>query len=271
MAKAVKKASPAPGKKDDKGELGNKEYATRDEEAAHRAREAAGVGEARRAQGLHRLRGPRHGRQGRDDQGDHRAREPAHLPRRGAARALGPGKVADVLPALHAAPAGRGRGRDLRPQLLQPRRRRARDGLLRREDREEVPRGRPEGREVDGRLRDHPHQVLAGGERRGADEAAFRAHRRRAQDLEAHADGPQVVLEVVRLLARPRRHVQVHPHRVRALDRRRLQRQEAGAPEHHQRPPLAHPLQVGAARRRSSCPSARRTRATASRSTTWRA
>ena len=42
---------------------------------------------ATRRQDLHRLRGPRHGRQGRHDQGDHRARQPARVPRRRAARA----------------------------------------------------------------------------------------------------------------------------------------------------------------------------------------
>ena len=41
-------------------------------------------------------------------------------------------KIADVCPALHAALSGRGRGRDLRPQLVQPRGRRARDGFLHR-------------------------------------------------------------------------------------------------------------------------------------------
>ena len=39
------------------------------------------------------------------------------------------------MPALPAAPAGGGRGRDLRPQLVQPRRRRASHGLLQRGDR----------------------------------------------------------------------------------------------------------------------------------------
>ena len=41
-------------------------------------------------------------------------------------------KSPDVHPALPAAPAGGRRGRDLRPQLVQPRRRRAGDGLLHR-------------------------------------------------------------------------------------------------------------------------------------------
>ena len=62
----------------------------------------------------------------------HRAREPARVPRRRAARADRAREDADVHPALPAAPAGRRRDRDLRPQLVQPRRRRARHGLLHR-------------------------------------------------------------------------------------------------------------------------------------------
>ena len=84
------------------------------------------------AEGLHRLRGARRRRQGRHDQGDHRAREPARVPRRRAAGADRAREVADVHAALHAAPAGGRRDRDLRPQLVQPRRRRARDGILHR-------------------------------------------------------------------------------------------------------------------------------------------
>ena len=89
---------------------------------------------------------------------------------------------------IAALPGGR-RGRDLRPQLVQPRRRRAGDGLLhpgadRREFLEQVP-GRREG---DGRLRDHPDQVLARGQPRRADPAARGPDRRPAQDLEAVAD-----------------------------------------------------------------------------------
>ena len=60
----------------------------------------------------------------------HRARQPARVPRRRAARAVRPREVADVHAALHAALPGGGRDRDLRPQLVQPRRRRVRDGLL---------------------------------------------------------------------------------------------------------------------------------------------
>ena len=101
-------------------------------QAARRAGQAAGMGRAQGAQGLHRLRGPRRRRQGRHHQGDHRARQPAGVPRRRAARADRAREVADVCAALPAAPAGRRRDRDLRPQLVQPRGRRARDGLLHR-------------------------------------------------------------------------------------------------------------------------------------------
>ena len=71
-------------------------------------------------------------RQGRHDQADHRAGEPAGLPGRRPARSDRAREVADVHPALHPALPGGRRGRDLRPQLVQPGRRRAGDGLLHR-------------------------------------------------------------------------------------------------------------------------------------------
>ena len=59
------------------------------------------------------------------------------------------------------------------------------------------------------------------------------ADRRRQQDLEALADGPEVVQPLVRLFAGARRHVRRdrHPHRavVRGADRRQASR----APQHH--------------------------------------
>ena len=51
-----------------------------------------------------------------------RAGEPAGVPGRGPARADGAGEVPDVHPALPAPLPGGRRGRDLRPQLVQPRR-----------------------------------------------------------------------------------------------------------------------------------------------------
>ena len=78
------------------------------------------------------VRGPRHRRQGRRHRGHRRHAEPAPVPRRGAGQAQRARAHAVVLPALRAAPAGGRRDRAVRPQLVQPRRRRARDGLLHR-------------------------------------------------------------------------------------------------------------------------------------------
>ncbi len=55
-----------------------------------------------------------------------------------------------------------------------------------------------------------------------------------AQDLEIDANGPQILFPLVRLLARPRRHVQVHALGMGTVDRGPLRRQEKGAPQHHQ-------------------------------------
>ena len=86
-----------------------------DEKAPCGAGQAAGVGQAQGAQGVHRLRGPRRRRQGRHDQGDHRAGEPAGVSRRCAHCAHRAREVPDVPTALSAAHAGCRRGRDLRP------------------------------------------------------------------------------------------------------------------------------------------------------------
>ncbi len=79
----------------------------------------------------HHLRGARRRGEGRDDPLAHRAREPSRLPRRRAAGPVRPREEPDVHAAVHAALPRRRRDRDLRPQLVQPRRRRARDGVLR--------------------------------------------------------------------------------------------------------------------------------------------
>src|ERR1700747_2859159 len=88
------------------------------------------MGEGLGSQDLHRVRGPRHRREGRHDQADHRAGQPARVPGRRAAHPDRAGENADVRPAVHAAFPGRRRGRDLRPQLVQPGRRGAGHGLL---------------------------------------------------------------------------------------------------------------------------------------------
>ena len=125
-------------------------------------------------QGLHRLRGARRRRQGRHHQGDHRARQPARVPRRRAAGADRAREEPDVRAALHAALPGRRRGRDLRPQLVQPRRRRAGDGVLHRGAGASASSKGAAGREGDDRIGHHPAQVLARSQP-GRTDAAARA------------------------------------------------------------------------------------------------
>ena len=216
-------------------------------------------------QGLHRLRGARHGRQGRHDQADHRAGEPAGVPGRRPAGADRTRAVADVHPALHPALPGRRRGRHLRPQLVQPRRRRAGDGLLHARADRAVPRAGARGREGDGRLRDHPAQVLAGGQPRRADPAHREPHRRPAQGLEAVRHGPEVVQPLVRLLPCPGRDVRGDRHRVGAVVRRAHRRQEAGPAEHHQPPAEPDPVRAASATGRRAAQARRGPAATSSR------
>ena len=65
-------------------------------QAAGRAAPAAGVGQAQGPPGHHRLRGPRHRRQGWDDPRAHRAGQPARVPPRRAAGAVRPREDGDV-------------------------------------------------------------------------------------------------------------------------------------------------------------------------------
>ncbi len=126
---------------------------------------------------------------------------PPRVPARRPAGPVGPREDADVLAALHAALPGRRRSRDLRPQLVQPRRRGARDGLLLRQGVPALPGELPGGREVHRRRRDHPHQVLAGGGQEGAGAAVRGPHRRPDAAMEAQSDGHRVVDPLVRVLA----------------------------------------------------------------------
>ena len=131
-------------------------------------------------------------------------------------------------------------------------------GFCTEEQAQALPRGGAAGREGDRRFRRHPAEVLAGGQPRGADPPARGAHRGRTQDLEAVADGPQVVQPLVRLFAGPRRHVQGHRPAVGAVVRRALGRQEARAPESDQAPARPRSLRSTCRARRSSCRSGRR-------------
>lgn len=98
------------------------------------------------------------------------------------------------------------------------------------------------GREGDGRLRNHPAQILAGGDPRGADPQACGAHRRRSQGLEAHADGSEVLQPLVRLFQGARCNVRGHRYRCRTLACRTIGRQEARAAQYHHPSPRSDSL-----------------------------
>src|SRR5262249_46348930 len=120
-------------------------------------------------------------------------------------------------PALSSSPPRGRRNRDLRSQLVQSRRRRARHGFLYRRGGALVPEGRSARREGDGQFRNPPPEILAGGKPRGTTAASRAAHRRRAKDLEAFADGPQILQPLVRLLAGAGRNVRGHGYLLGAL------------------------------------------------------
>ena len=121
---------------------------------------------------------------------------------------------------IAALPGGR-RGRDLRPQLVQPRRRRAGDGLLHRGaggsgSSSMAP-------PVEKAMVDSGIILLKYWLEVSPEEQTRRlesADRRRREDLEAVADGPEVLQPLVRLLPGPRRDVRRHRHRMGALVRR---------------------------------------------------
>jgi hypothetical protein len=98
--------------------------------AAARAPEGAALDRGDGRAGRRAVRGARRGRQGRHDQALHGASQPAHRPRRGAGQAERARAHAVVFPALRRPPARGRRTRPVRPLLVQPRRRRARHGLL---------------------------------------------------------------------------------------------------------------------------------------------
>ena len=195
---------------------------------------------AHRREGLHRVRGPRHRRQGRHDQGDHRAGEPAGVPRRRAARADRAREVADVRPALHPALPRRRRGRDLRPQLVQPRRRRAGHGLLHR-----------------GAGRSASSSMVPAVEKAMVDSGIILVKYwlevspdEQTRRLESRIDDPRKIWKLSDMdlesytrwddYSRARdEHVRGDRHGVGAVVRRALRRQEAGPAQHHHPPARA--------------------------------
>ena len=133
------------------------------------------------------VRGPRRGRQGRHDQALHGAPQSARRARGRAREAVDRRTRPVVLPALRPAPADRGRDRAVRPLLVQPRRRRARDGLLQRPRVRGVPAPGARVRAQPRAERRAPLQVLVLGEPRGAGAPLPGARAASAQAVEALA------------------------------------------------------------------------------------
>ena len=117
-----------------------------------------------------------------------------------------------VLPALHRASAGRRRDRAVRPLLVQPRRRRAGDGLLHAgtSTSRSCTRRRSSSRCC--RRRDPAAQVLVLGLRRRAGEALPVPARRSDAAVEAVPDGPGVHQPLGGLLPGQGRDVRAHRH-----------------------------------------------------------
>ena len=136
--------------------------------AAGGTAQGAELGQGKRREDRRPVRGPRRRRQGRHDQALHGASQPARRARRGAGEAERARAHAMVLPALHQAPALRRRDRVLRPLLVQPRRRRARDGLLQAQRISRVHAPVSGARADAGPLRHPAVQVLVLGDPRGA-------------------------------------------------------------------------------------------------------
>ena len=171
-----------------------------------------------------------------------------------------------VFPALRPAPAGRRRDRAVRPQLVQPRRRRARHGLLHR-------------RGIRGFLPSPCRSSRRMLVRSGImlikywfsitdDEQHLRflhAHPRSAEAVEAVADGPRVAPPLGGLHQGQGGHARAHPHPGGAVVGRRGGRQEARAPQLHRAPADADPLRGGAAREAGRCRSASTTPTTTAR------
>ena len=103
-----------------------------------------------------------------------------------------------LLSALPAAFSHPRRSRHLRSQLVQPRRRRARDGLLQRAAARPLSAPVSAGRTVPCRRGYDPDQDLARGEQRGTEAALSSAHRRPAPAVEAERNGPAGTAALVR-------------------------------------------------------------------------
>ncbi len=105
-----------------------------------------------------------------------------------------------------------------------------------------VPGHGADGREGDGRRRDHLDQVLPQRQPRRADPEAREPDRRPAEGLEALAHGPEVLQPSVRLPPGPRHDDRRDQLGVGALAHRGQRRQEARSAEHHHPPARSDPV-----------------------------
>nr|GEU28569.1 hypothetical protein [Tanacetum cinerariifolium] len=216
--------------------------------AAGRAGEIAGLGRPYRPQGRHHLRGPRRCRQGRRHQAHRAAPEPARVPRGRPARSQQPRAHAMVFPALRVAPAGCRRDRAVRPQLVQPRRRRARHGLLQRRPVRGIFPDRARVRAHAGPVRHPGHQVLVFDFGRGTECPVPGPHPRSAQTVEAQPDGPGIAPALGRIHEGQGNHARTHAHCRSAVVGGARRGQEKGAPQLHPPPAVANAVRGGAAR-----------------------
>ena len=137
------------------------------------------------------LRGPRRRRQGRHHQAHHRAPQSARRAHRRPGHAHRAREDGVVLPALRRAPAGRRRDGPLRPLLVQPRRRRARHGLLQRGRGVGVLPLLPGVRAHAHPQRHHPLKYWFSVSDEEQEKRFQRASQGPAQALEAQPDGPR--------------------------------------------------------------------------------
>ena len=167
---------------------------------------------------------------------------PARLPCRRARHADRAREDAVVLPALRAPPSGGRRDRPVRSLLVQPRRRRARDGVL---HRGRVPRSSCARARSSSGCSCAPGSILVKYWFSVSDEEQerrFQARVARPSALEAEPDGPRVARPLGRLLARQGRDVPLHGHQAGAVVGGRGRRQAPRAAELHPAPALPDPL-----------------------------
>src|SRR5262245_46402476 len=182
------------------------------------------------------------------------APQSAGLPHRRAACADRARARPMVLPALRPAPAYGRRDRAVRPQLVQPRRRRTRDGLLHGRRIRGVLPFRAGVRAPAGAIWNRAGQVLVLDHRRRTESTLPDAHQRSVETMEALADGPRVTPALGALYQGQGDNARAHPHPRSALVGGGSGPQEACAPQLHRPSPDPHPLPRSAKSR--SCPSA---------------